>query len=132
MAAVLTDLDYYGFPDVDPSLFHGKSPIDEGTEIQGTIKELQLKKACLLFASECFASILRKESVNVAFPFGTADFAPIFWATSFDVRLQVLNNCLAAYGLYVVGANWNNHVTLGRRETEARVDHRPSRLRVQR
>lgn len=115
-AAVLADLDYYGFPDVDPSLVHGKTLFDDVTELramerekESELHEMKLKKACVLFASECcttyaltgkLAISISQEEVNMK---PLLDLAlPIMPQTGWEI----LDDCLAVYGLRVALAQF--------------------------
>ena len=133
-AAVLADLDYYGFPDVDPMLVNGISLADEVMVLHQTIKGLErkkekekLKKACLLLASELYAAFVRTGSLTVILYDRQRDdteLEPILRGEMDDNRVKILNDCLALYGLHVYkrecttcihsGEPWLKSVTLYR------------------
>ena len=112
-AAVLADLDYYGFPDVDPSLVHGNSLIDEVAESHA----MELKRAYVLFASECFSTYVRTGRWTISISQEQVNMKPLLDLTLSGMPptgWNILDDCLAIYGLYVSYRNfWPSQVTLG-------------------
>ena len=115
-AAVLADLDYYGFHDVDPLLVNGNSDIDELAELNEKIMDLELKRAFLRCASEMHAHVVRTGSLTIK-------SSKFFQRLDNNIlknihepldgnSLKVLNGYLARHGLLLHNINWPYSVTL--------------------
>ena len=124
-AAVLADLDYYGFPDVDPLHVTGNSVIDEVmdqiTEVNEKLRDLarkteevKLKKACLLLAIEFYAKVVHTESLTITISQAQRDdmqLQPFFDSFRNENNLKIFNDCLALYGLRYLSfqVSWLRH-----------------------
>lgn len=116
--ALLSDLDYYGIQDVDPSLVNGGCFASEAAQLFETMKKMderhaqmkdQLKEKldCIEVSTDCFSRFVKTGEMKVVFRKSDDEevYNRVRKVCLSRYHRDKLDDCLSVYGMYVAYEN---------------------------